>query len=338
MGTIPLLEVKDLHISFQVVGGEVQAVRGVTFELNKGEMLAVVGESGSGKSVTALSLMRLIPAPPGRIKRGQILFDGNDLTKVSEREMFKIRGSKIAMIFQDPMTSLNPTMTVGKQIIEGICWHQKVGVTEAKEKAVEMLKLVGIPNPEKRLAQYPHEFSGGMRQRAMIAMALACNPQILIADEPTTALDVTIQAQILELMKKLQRETDTAILLITHDLGVVAETADRVAVMYGGRLVETGGVEEIFEDARHPYTWGLLDSMPRLDLPRDQHLEPIPGSPPDLFSPPTGCPFADRCPYAMNICHEEMPPQTQVSDTHRVFCWLEDPEAPPVERKKRIAG
>ncbi|MBA4543713.1 MULTISPECIES: ABC transporter ATP-binding protein [Thermoactinomyces] len=338
MGTNPLLEVSDLHISFQVDGGEVQAVRGVTFALHKGEMLAVVGESGSGKSVTALSLMRLIPDPPGRIKQGKIMFDGKDLTKLSEREMFQIRGSKIAMIFQDPMTSLNPTMTVGRQIIEGIRWHQQTGVTEAKEKAVEMLKLVGIPNPEKRLTQYPHEFSGGMRQRVMIAMALACNPQVLIADEPTTALDVTIQAQILELMKKLQRETDTAIILITHDLGVVAETADRVAVMYGGRLVETGGVEEIFADARHPYTWGLLDSMPRLDLPRDRHLEPIPGSPPDLFSPPAGCPFADRCPHAMNICHEEMPPVTQITSTHQVFCWLEDPAAPSVERKKRIIG
>ncbi|MBA4494614.1 ABC transporter ATP-binding protein [Paenactinomyces guangxiensis] len=334
----PLLQVNDLHVSFQTVGGEVKAVRGVTFHLNKGETLAIVGESGSGKSVTALSTVRLIPSPPGKIKKGEIVFQGKDLVKLTEREMFKVRGSEIGMIFQDPMTSLNPTMPVGKQIIEGIRWHQKIGVTEAKNKAIEMLKLVGIPNPEKRVSQYPYEFSGGMRQRVMIALALASNPKILIADEPTTALDVTIQAQIMSLMKDLQEKTETAIILITHDLGVVAETAERVAVMYGGVIVETGPVNEIFHHSRHPYTWGLLASMPRLDLPKAQQIEPIPGSPPDLFDPPAGCPFADRCPHAMNVCLEEMPPVTQVSSNHQVACWLEDPEAPSVERGKINQG
>lgn len=329
----PLLQVHDLHVVFQTGGGEVQAVRGVTFHLNKGEVLAIVGESGSGKSVTAQAIVRLIPVPPGKIKQGEIMFEGKDLVKISERELFKMRGSEISMIFQDPMTSLNPTMTVGKQIMEGIRWHQKIGGSEAKTKAIEMLKLVGIPNPEQRIAQYPHEFSGGMRQRVMIAMALATSPKILIADEPTTALDVTIQAQIMRLMKELQHKTETAIMLITHDLGVVAETAERVAVMYGGRIVEMGLVEEIFKKPKHPYTWGLLDSMPRLDLPRDQDLNPIPGSPPDLYDPPEGCPFADRCPHAMNVCHEEMPPVTPVTFTHQVACWLEDPEAPPVRRE-----
>lgn len=333
-----LLKVNELHVSFEMAGGEVQAVRGVSFHLNKGETLAIVGESGSGKSVTALSLVRLIPSPPGKVKSGEIIYQGKDLLKLPERELFKVRGSEIAMIFQDPISSLNPTMTVGKQIIEGIRWHQKIGVTEAKEKAVQMLKLVGIPNPEKTIAQYPHEFSGGMRQRVMIAMALACNPKILIADEPTTALDVTIQAQIMRLMKDLQKKTGTAILLITHDLGVVAETAERVTVMYGGCMVETGLVHEIFYQARHPYTWGLLASMPRMDWSKARELQPIPGSPPDLFDPPPGCPFADRCPYAMNACHEEVPPETEVSSTHRVACWLEHPEAPPVDRGKAGHG
>ncbi|MFC7441484.1 ABC transporter ATP-binding protein [Laceyella putida] len=324
-----LLDVKALHVSFQVGKGEVKAVRGVTFSLERGETLAIVGESGSGKSVTALALMRLLPFP-GKIKSGEIRYNGKDLTPVSEKEMFHIRGSEIGMIFQDPMTSLNPTMAIGKQITEGLRWHQKIGETEAKARAIEMLNRVGIPHPEKRLDQYPHEFSGGMRQRVMIAMALAMSPKVLIADEPTTALDVTIQAQILELMKELQQEMGTSIILITHDLGVVAETADRVSVMYGGQVVETGTVTELFHDAHHPYTWGLLQSMPRLDQSRDQELRPIPGSPPDLYEPPQGCPFADRCPYAMNACYEEMPPLTRLSDTHLVACWLEDPEAPPV--------
>ncbi|OYD08323.1 ABC transporter ATP-binding protein [Paludifilum halophilum] len=325
-----VLEINNLHVSFQTYAGEVHAVRGVDLHLEKGETLAIVGESGSGKSVTAQSVMRLIPSPPGKIKQGEILFEEKDLTKVSQRDMFRLRGSEIGMIFQDPMTSLNPTMTVGKQIMEGLKWHQKMNLSDAKKRAVEMLRLVGIPLPEKRVNQYPHQFSGGMRQRAMIAIALACNPKILIADEPTTALDVTIQAQILELMKELQHKTETAIILITHDLGVVAESAERVAVMYGGKVVETGRVEEIFNRSRHPYTWGLMGSMPRLDWQQDVELHPIPGSPPDLFDPPKGCPFADRCPHAMHICHEEMPEETEVSDSHRVSCWLEHPQAPSV--------
>ncbi|MFD1433557.1 ABC transporter ATP-binding protein [Kroppenstedtia eburnea] len=328
-----ILEINDLHVSFSTYNGEVQAVRGVNLSLAKGETLAIVGESGSGKSVTAQSIVRLIPSPPGRIKQGEILFEGRDLTQIPNREMFKVRGAEIGMIFQDPMTSLNPTMTVGKQIMEGLMWHQNHGKDQAREKAVEMLRLVGIPNPENRVNQYPHQFSGGMRQRAMIAIALACNPKILIADEPTTALDVTIQAQILELMKELQYKTETAIILITHDLGVVAEMARRVAVMYGGILVETGTVEDIFYRSRHPYTWGLMGSMPRLDQKREEDLIPIPGSPPDLLDPPKGCPFADRCPHAMQICHEEMPERTEISGSHQVHCWLEHPDAPAVDQE-----
>ncbi|MGX9706842.1 ABC transporter ATP-binding protein [Laceyella tengchongensis] len=331
-----LLEVNGLEVSFQLDKGEVQAVRGVSFSLARGETLAIVGESGSGKSVTALAVMRLLQHP-GRIKGGEICYDGIELTRMEEKGMFRIRGAEIAMIFQDPMTSLNPTMKVGEQIIEGLRWHRKMGTAEAKARAAEMLKRVGIAQAERRLEQYPHEFSGGMRQRVMIAMALALNPKVLIADEPTTALDVTVQAQILELMKTLQEETGTSIILITHDLGVVAETADRVCVMYGGQVVETGTVNECFRQARHPYTWGLLQSMPRLDQPRDRELQPIPGSPPDLYEPPQGCPFADRCPYAMHVCYEEAPPLTRLSDTHQVKCWLEDPEAPPAEMNQPFA-
>ncbi|MCS1351775.1 ABC transporter ATP-binding protein [Mechercharimyces sp. CAU 1602] len=329
-----LLEVKDLHVSFHTFAGEVYAVRGVNLTLNKGEALAIVGESGSGKSVTAQSIMRLIPMPPGEIKEGSIQFEGKGLTELPEKEMYKMRGSEIAMIFQDPMTSLNPTMTIGQQIVEGLLWHQDISKGEAWKRAEEMLRLVGIPHPESRIKSYPHQFSGGMRQRAMIAIALACNPKVLIADEPTTALDVTIQAQILDLMKDLQEKTNTAIILITHDLGVVAETAQRVAVMYGGKVVETGTVEEIFNNPRHPYTWGLMGSMPSLDWQKDNDLKPIPGSPPDLLQPPQGCPFADRCPHAMKICKEEWPEESVISDTHKTFCWLEHPDAPPVDREK----
>lgn len=332
-----LLEVENLHVSFQTYGGEVHAVRGVNLSLEKGETLAIVGESGSGKSVTAQSIMRLIPTPPGIMKEGEIRFDGKDLLSLPEKEMFRLRGSEISMIFQDPMTSLNPTMTVGKQIMEGLIWHQGLDKNAARERAIEMLRLVGIPTPERRVDQYPHEFSGGMRQRAMIAMAMACNPKILIADEPTTALDVTIQAQIMELMKELQEKTGTAIILITHDLGVVAETAHKVAVMYGGKVVEHGAVEEIFYRPRHPYTWGLLNSMPRLDMKREEEeLQSIPGTPPDLFKPPQGCPFADRCPHTMNICHSQMPEKTEASPTHGVYCWLEHPQAPTVNRNLRV--
>jgi oligopeptide transport system ATP-binding protein len=328
--TQKMLEVKDLHISFDTYAGEVQAVRGVSFDLYKGETLAIVGESGSGKSVTSKSIMKLIPMPPGRYKEGQILFDGKDIVTLTDRQMQGIRGSDISMIFQDPMTSLNPTMKVGYQIMEGILKHQKVSRSAAKERALELLRLVGIPQPEARLDQYPHQFSGGMRQRVVIAIALACNPKVLIADEPTTALDVTIQAQILELMKDLQQKTDTSIIFITHDLGVVANIADRVAVMYGGKIVEIGEVDEIFYNPKHPYTWGLLSSMPSLDS-GDNELYAIPGSPPDLLAPPKGDAFAARNEFAMQIDLEQEPPMFKVSDTHYAATWLLHPDAPKVE-------
>jgi len=335
-----LLEVKNLEVSFRTYAGEVQAVRGVTFDVYKGETLAIVGESGSGKSVTSQSIMRLIPMPPGEIKNGQILLEGEDLVKKSDKEMEKIRGKDIGMIFQDPMTSLNPTMRVGMQIMEGLIKHQNMSKAQAKERAIELLRLVGIPMPEKRVNQYPHEFSGGMRQRAMIAIALACNPKLLIADEPTTALDVTIQAQILELMKDLQKKMDTSIIFITHDLGVVANVADRVAVMYAGKIVEIGTVDEIFYNPKHPYTWGLLASMPSLDSDDKSDLAAIPGSPPDLTNPPKGDAFAPRNPYAMKIDFEQEPPFFKVSDTHYAATWLLHPNAPKVEPpevvKKRI--
>jgi oligopeptide transport system ATP-binding protein len=326
-----ILEVKDLSVSFQTYGGEVQAVRNVNFDLYKGETLAIVGESGSGKSVTTQTIMKLIPMPPGKIKNGQILFEGKDIVPLSDKQMEKIRGKEISMIFQDPMTSLNPTMRIGKQIMEGLIKHQNMSTSVAKARAVEMLRLVGIPMAERRVNQYPHEFSGGMRQRAMIAIALAANPKLLIADEPTTALDVTIQAQILELMKDLQSKMDTSIIFITHDLGVVANVADRVAVMYGGQIVETGTVDEIFYDPRHPYTWGLLASMPSLDNDDKSELAAIPGTPPDLTNPPKGDAFAARNPYAMQIDFEEEPPLYQVSETHFAKTWLLHPDAPKVE-------
>ncbi|MBM7693061.1 dipeptide transport system ATP-binding protein [Peribacillus deserti] len=321
-----VLQVNDLHVSFRTYGGEVKAVRGVTFDLNKGETLAIVGESGCGKSVTSQSIMRLIPNPPGRIVSGSILFKDKDLTKVSEPEMRKIRGADISMIFQDPMTALNPTITVGEQIIEGIRQHKKVTAAEAKNAAVDMLDLVGIPSPEARLKQYPHQFSGGMRQRIVIAMALVCQPEVLIADEPTTALDVTIQAQILELFRDIQEKTGVSIILITHDLGVVAQVADRIAVMYAGKIVETGSRREIFYNPQHPYTRGLLRSVPRLDI-EGADLVPIGGSPPDLFSPPAGCPFAARCEYAMDVCDRVYPSETRLSSNHQVDCWLQDERA-----------
>ncbi|PFA24654.1 ABC transporter ATP-binding protein [Bacillus cereus] len=325
-----LLEVKDLQVSFDTHAGEVQAVRGVTFDLKKGETLAIVGESGSGKSVTSKALMGLIPNPPGRIKNGEIVFDGRDLTKLSEKEMQQVRGKEIAMIFQDPMTSLNPTMTIGNQIMEGLIKHQGMSKADARKVALELLDLVGIPNPEARLKQYPHQFSGGMRQRVVIAMALACNPKLLIADEPTTALDVTIQAQILELMKDIQQKTEAAIIFITHDLGVVANVADRVAVMYAGKVVEIGTVDEIFYNPKHPYTWGLIASMPSLDG-SDAELYAIPGTPPDLLKPPKGDAFAPRNPQALKIDFEMEPPFFKVSDTHYAATWLLHEQAPEVQ-------
>jgi len=339
MSDQPLLEVKDLKVSFQTYAGEVQAVRGVSFHLNKGEVLAIVGESGCGKSVTAQTIMRLIPTPPSVIKNGSILFDGqHDITKLSDKQMEKIRGKEMGMIFQDPMTSLNPTMQVGKQITEGLIKHQGMNKEDAMKRAIEMLSLVGMSNPESRVKQYPHEFSGGMRQRVMIALALACTPKLLIADEPTTALDVTIQAQIIKLMKKLSEQTSASIIVITHDLGIVADMAQRVIVMYAGKVVEQGTIDEIFYNSRHPYTWGLLRSVPRLDKSADEELVPIPGSPPDLFAPPVGCAFAARCPYAMGICMEKDPEHTHISGQHSAACWLLHPDAPKVERPADIGG
>lgn len=325
-----ILEVKDLHISFHTFAGEVRAIRGVNFDLKKGETLAIVGESGSGKSVTTKSIMKLLPPSNSEIKQGEILFEGKDLAKLSDKKMQKIRGKDISMIFQDPMTSLNPTMTIGKQIMEPLLKHQKLSKSEAKKKVIELLELVGIKNPEARFKQYPHQFSGGMRQRVVIAIALACNPKVLIADEPTTALDVTIQAQILDLMKGLQKKIDTSIIFITHDLGVVANVADRVAVMYGGKIIEIGTVDEIFYNPQHPYTWGLISSMPSLDV-RVEELYAIPGTPPDLLNPPKGDAFAPRNEYALKVDIEKEPPLFKVSDTHYAATWLLHPDAPKVE-------
>ncbi len=325
-----LLEVKNLKTSFFTHVGEVKAIGGVSFDLNKGEAIGIVGESGSGKSVTSLSIMRLLQFP-GKIVDGEVYFKGQDLAKKSDKEMQTIRGNEIAMIFQDPMTSLNPVYTIGDQIMEAIRRHQGLNKAEAKKKAIEMLRLVGIPSPEKRVDNYPHEFSGGMRQRAMIAIALSCEPSLLIADEPTTALDVTIQAQILELMKDLKEKINTSIVLITHDLGVVADVCSRIIVMYGGLIMEEGKTEDIFYNPKHPYTMGLLKSIPRLDLGGKKRLVPIEGSPPDLLKPPKGCPFAARCEYAMKVCIEQRPEYTFVDETHRAACWLLHEDAPHVE-------
>lgn len=322
-----ILEVNDLHVSFDTYAGEVKAVRGVNFDLYKGECIGIVGESGCGKSVTAQTIMRLIPEPPSRIKEGSILFNEQDLTKLTEKEMLKIRGSEIGMIFQDPMTSLNPTMKIGHQITEGLIKNQNMKSHLAWERAIKMLELAGIPNPADRVNSYPHQLSGGMRQRVMIAIALASNPHLLIADEPTTALDVTIQAQILKLMKNLQAHFDASIIIITHDLGVIAHMCERVIVMYAGQVVETGTIKEIFHKPRHPYTKGLLKSIPRLDQNREEDLIPINGTPPDLIKPPVGCAFCDRCDYAMEICKFHDPEETQISPTQSTRCWLEHPMA-----------
>jgi oligopeptide transport system ATP-binding protein len=338
MNSDAILLVKNLRISFSTYAGEVQAVRGVSFDLRRGETLAIVGESGSGKTVTAKSIMHLLPAANTMVKGGEILFEGQDILKLSEKQMKDIRGPKIAMVFQDPMTSLDPTMRVGRQITESLKEHLGLSGQRARERAIELLTLVGIPNPEDRVKQYPHQFSGGMRQRVVIAIALACDPQILIADEPSTALDVTIQAQILELLRELQEQLGMSVLLITHDLGVVAHTAHRVAVMYAGKVVETGTLREIFYNPQMPYTWGLLASIPLPTADRSQELIPIPGSPPDMHDPPKGCPFTPRCPYAMRICAEEMPEYTTFSSEHKAACWLHHPMAPNVEPPVRVGG
>lgn len=321
-----LLSVRNLKTSFFTHVGEVKAVRGISFDVNEGEVLGIVGESGSGKSVTSLSIMGLLQYP-GRVVDGEILLNGEDILTYSKNQMRRVRGKEIAMIFQDPMTSLNPVYTIGNQIMEMILEHEKMSRREARARAIEMLKLVGIPAAEKRIDSYPHEFSGGMRQRVMIALALSCNPKLLIADEPTTALDVTIQAQILNLIKKLNRQFGMTTMLITHDLGVVATVCDKVAVMYGGLIMEYGTVDEIFYHPRHPYTMGLLGSIPHVDGGEKRRLIPIDGTPPDLINPPKGCPFSTRCKYCMNVCIQEQPPYF-AEDKHRTMCWMLDADAP----------
>lgn len=316
-----LLEIKDEKLSFFTPAGEVMALNGVSFSMNEGEVLGIVGESGSGKSVTAYSIMGLT-AYPGKLIGGTIYFNGHQIEKMSEKEMRKIRGNEVSIIFQDPMTSLNPVYTIGNQITEVIRLHTGKSKKEAYDRAKELLELVGINEPTKRLKQYPHELSGGMRQRVMIAIALACEPKLLIADEPTTALDVTIQAQILELMQELRQKLGMSIIMITHDLGVVASMCERIAVMYAGHIVEYGTADEIFYEPKHEYTKGLINSIPKLSAQEIERLVPIEGQPVDLLNPPAGCPFAPRCANCMKICLREMPPKTELSDTHYSHCWL----------------
>lgn len=316
-----LLEIKDEKLSFFTPAGEVKALNGVSFSMNEGEVLGIVGESGSGKSVTAYSIMGLT-AYPGKLIGGTIYFNGHQIEKMSEKEMRKIRGNEVSIIFQDPMTSLNSVYTIGNQITEVIRLHTGKSKKEAYDRAKELLELVGINEPTKRLKQYPHELSGGMRQRVMIAIALACEPKLLIADEPTTALDVTIQAQILELMQELRQKLGMSIIMITHDLGVVASMCERIAVMYAGHIVEYGTADEIFYEPKHEYTKGLINSIPKLSAQEIERLVPIEGQPVDLLNPPAGCPFAPRCANCMKICLREMPPKTELSDTHYSHCWL----------------
>lgn len=327
-----LLEVTNLQTSFYTHLGEIKAVRNVSFSLEEGKVLGIVGESGSGKSVTSLSVMGLIQEP-GRVKEGsRIMFRGRDLTTLSNKEMSAIRGNEISMIFQDPMTSLNPVYSIENQMVEVIRRHQKLSKHEARKRAVDMLTLVGIPQPEKRIKSFPHEFSGGMRQRVMIATALSCNPKLLIADEPTTALDVTIQAQILELMKDIKDRINTSIIIITHDLGVIAEICDHIVVMYGGTIMESGTERDIFYNPQNPYTVGLHHSIPKVNTEEKSRLIPIAGTPPDLLNPPKGCPFAGRCDHAMNICLQKQPPTFRISETHSSACWLLHKDAPKVEK------
>lgn len=365
-----ILEVKNLRTSFFTHLGEVQAVRGISYDLKKGGILGIVGESGSGKSVSSLSLMRLVDSP-GKIVEGEVIFDGVDLVKISEKEIQDYRGSEIAMIFQDPMTSLNPVYTIKNQMMEVILRHvriskeqateeanliqnqvekekalkrieaghtRKINKKEALERAIHYLRLVGIPEPETRIKEYPHQFSGGMRQRALVAMALSCEPKLIIADEPTTALDVTIQAQILDLLKRIKKELDTSIIFITHDLGVIAELCQDVIVMYGGMIMEKGSVNDIFYNPQHPYTKGLHQSIPKDVVGQKKRLVPIAGSPPDLLSPPKGCPFNPRCKYAMEICLEKPAPLYRISDTQVSACWLQDKDAPDVEGFTKSGG
>ena len=327
-----LLEVKNLKVSFQTFFGEVEAVRDISYEVKKGQTLAIVGESGCGKSVSANSIMQLLPKPPVLYKGGEIIFKGENLLEKSEKEMTNIRGNEISMVFQDPMTSLNPTMKVGKQIVEGLKRHKNISNSEGREIAIEMLRKVSVPQPEKRIEQYPHEFSGGMRQRVMIAIAMAVRPDLLIADEPTTALDVTVQAQILDLMKDIQKQSGNSIILITHDLGVVADMADDIIVMYAGQIVERGNVDEIFEKPSHPYTRKLLAAVPRLDMDRKKALHAIEGTPPDLYKPPKGCAFFDRCDDAMVICENNMPEFYDIENNHCSRCFKNHPSYLEMEK------
>lgn len=316
-----LLEVKDLKVSFFTHAGEVKAVGGISYEINHGEIMGIVGESGSGKSVEAYTIIGLLQSP-GKVVGGEILFEGENVLEYTPEQMEDFRGNKVSMIFQNPMTCLNPVYSIGNQLSEAILCHQKVEKKEAWDKSIEMLKLVGINNPEKRMKQYPHELSGGMRQRVMIAMGLICDPKLLIADEPTTALDVTIQAQILELIKKLQEERKMSVIFITHNLGVVAEVCDKVSVMYAGKIVEQGSVDDIFYNPSHPYTLGLMRSMPRVDAEEYERLIPIEGNPVDMLNPPEGCGFGARCEYCMNICLRKEPPTIDLGNGHRSSCWL----------------
>jgi len=326
---MPLLEVSGLKTQFFTQDGVVKAVDGISFHVDEGETLGIAGESGCGKSVSVLSVMRLIPQPPGKIMDGEVLFEGQDLLKVSDDEIRRVRGNKIAMIFQDPMTSLNPVLTIGRQIGEALELHMGMNRGEARQRSAELLTMVGIPEALARLDDYPHQFSGGMRQRAMIAMGLACNPQLLIADEPTTALDVTIQAQIVDLVKRLRDNIGTAIIWITHDLGVLAGLADRMMIMYAGTVVEEAPVKEVYGDPRHPYTLGLLGSLPRLDEVRKEKLQSIEGLPPDLIDLPPGCPFEPRCVYAIERCRVERPLLEPVGPRHRIACWVDVTQSRP---------
>lgn len=327
VSTAYLLEVGDLRTQFRTDDGVVHAVNGVSFSIDEGETLGIVGESGCGKSVTALSILRLIPEPPGQIVSGKVLFQGRDLLSVGNQEMCEVRGNKIGMVFQDPMTFLNPVLTIGRQVAEAVEVHLGLDPKSARKRAIELLRLVGIPEAEERVDDYPHAFSGGMRQRAMIAMALSCSPLLLIADEPTTALDVTIQAQIIDLVQQLRREIGLAIIWITHDLGIIAGLADRVLVMYAGYVVESAQVKDLYRDPRHPYTLGLLASIPRLDADQGSALTPIDGTPPDLINMPTGCPFHPRCSYVTGRCAQTMPEMRKVAEEHMVACWVDVPQA-----------
>lgn len=331
-----VLEINDLHVDFSVHAGNVKAIRGIDLEIREHETVALVGESGSGKSVTAKSIIGLLPKSNATIKSGSIKIEGTDITNFNEKELESVRGSKVAMIFQDPMTSLNPVICVGKQILEALNLHQNLVKDAAHERVIELIELVGIKNPEAMYKQYPHQLSGGMRQRIVIAIALACEPKLLIADEPTTALDVTIQAQILDLIKSLQAKLGFAVLFITHDLGVVANVADYVAVMYAGKIVEKGKTEEVFYDSRHPYTWGLLSSMPDLDSASDEPLFSIKGTPPNLLNPPKGDAFASRSQYALKVDFLYEPPTFEITKTHSAATWLLHPMAPKVEKPKII--